>query len=200
MRSVRPAICLGWMLACFPAVASADWHLTPFLGAAFGGNTTLVDLQQAAGQSRPTYGGAVTWLGPGVLGFEIDFGYTPGFFERGTEPRLVISSHVATLMPNLVIAAPLRWTGYSLRPYFSGGAGLMRTRIDDLAGIFPVSSNLLATNLGGGLVGFLTDRTGVRWDLRYFRNIRRDDEGDGISFGPAHLSYWRGSIGFIIRY
>jgi hypothetical protein len=61
-------LCLG------PAApAAADWHLTPFIGVVFGGDTNLVDLDQAAGERKVTYGGSGMYLGAGLLGVEIDF-------------------------------------------------------------------------------------------------------------------------------
>ncbi len=169
----------------------------PFLGLNFGGATNIVDPDDAAEKSHVAYGGTVSWLRDGVLGFEVDFGYSPGFFERGVEPPLVASSSVTTLMVNVVVAAPRRWTGYSLRPYASGGFGAMRVRIEDVLDLLPVKTTLPAVDVGGGVLGFFTDRVGVRWDLRYFRGAKTEE---GVSFGSTKLTVWRMSIAMVVRY
>jgi hypothetical protein len=53
-------------------------------------------------------------------------------------------------------------------------------------------------NVGGGAIGFLTPNTGVRFDLRHFRSLERDDNeltGERRSL----LSYWRATVGVVIR-
>ena len=88
--------------------------------------------------------------GSGVFGVEGDVAITPGYFQGSRE--LVQSSRVATLLANIVVAAPLSLTRESLRPYASAGWGLMRatsTSIDALA----FSRNLSAFNVGGGVIG-----------------------------------------------
>ena len=47
-------------------------------------------------------------MGAGALGFEIDFGYSPNFFETSTTGsgfQFASSSNMTTLMGNLVIGA-----------------------------------------------------------------------------------------------
>ena len=64
-----------------------------------------------------------------VFGVDIDLADAPGFFESG-DRHLVLGGRVTTVTGNVVIAAPRRLTEYSLRPYFVGGAGLMRVCTD----------------------------------------------------------------------
>src|SRR5438445_13814093 len=57
-------------------------------------------------------------MGAGILGGEIDFGFAPDFFDRGGNTKLVSSSHVLTLMGNVIIGAPIGGQrGPGLRPY-----------------------------------------------------------------------------------
>ena len=42
--------------------------------------------------------------------------------------------------------------------------------------VLPVEAKLLGYNVGGGAVGFLTERTGLRFDLRYFSNLKPTDD------------------------
>jgi len=55
-------------------------------------------------------------------------------------------------------------------------------------------------DLGAGVVGFLTNKVGVCWDLRRFQSIGGDTSGAGISFGDEHLSFWRATMAVAIRY
>ena len=186
------------MLVAVPTPASAQWFLTPFIGAKFAGETLLVDLDEGASNTKLTFGGIVGRIDDGVLGIEADVGYTPRFFERSSG-LLVARSHVLTVMGNVVISMPREVTGDSLRPFFSGGAGLMRVRIDDVvADVLPVSSNLFAINVGGGATGRLTALTSLRFELRYFKSSTNESE-DVVRPGTS-LSFWRAGVGLTLRY
>jgi hypothetical protein len=93
---------------------------------------------------------------------------------------------------------PKRWTEYSLRPFVSGGFGWLRASQVDISGTLPVESNLGGYNIGAGAVGFLSQRTGLRFDLRYYSSLNRPDQGP-VAFGPVHLSYLTASIGVVLR-
>jgi len=189
------------LLALIPRLVSAQPVLIqPFAGLSFGGQTNIIDLDKATKLSKITWGGTVTVIGRGVFGVEGDFSYVPGFFERDTEAELVTDSQVVTLMGNVVIATPLSWTGLSLRPYFSGGAGLIRTHIQDLADIFSSERNLVGIDLGGGLIGFFTERVGVRWDVRYFKSVSDPGDAEDVAYGSASLSFWRANMALVLKY
>jgi hypothetical protein len=179
-----------------PGTASAEWQIRPFLGLTFGGGTTLVDLEEAAGDPNFVYGGSVQWLG-NIVGVEGDVGFGPGFFESGDQ-ILVTDSEVMTVTGNVVITLPRRATEYTLRPYFAGGFGLMHVRKSDASQTFS-TNNLAAINVGGGATGFVTDRVGLSWDLRYFRNVTGPELGAGETFGEARLSFWRATMAVVFR-
>jgi hypothetical protein len=188
--------------AVFPPSAGADLYFSPYIALKFGGETTLLDLDLVAGSSdaadkvkKVTWGGSVMWLGSGVLGFEGDLAITPGYFEGDRDN--VRSSRVTTLLGNVVVAAPLNLTRESLRPYASAGWGLMRASSSPIEGL-AFGRNLSGFNVGGGVIGMLSRRTGVRWDLRYLRGIG-SAEGGGTLTGGAKLSYWRASMAVVIR-
>lgn len=186
------------LILCTVPTASADWFVTPYLGAKFGGDSNpFVNLDQGASNTKLTLGVAAGFVGAGLLGVEADLGYSPRFFERSSG-NLIVRSQVATVMGNIILTVPSNVTGYSLRPFVSGGGGLMHVGIDYLADVFRVNSNLVAVNLGGGATGGLTARTSVRFDLRYFRSITNDEE-DIVGFGPTSLSFWRAAVGLTIR-
>ena len=67
------------------------------------------------------------------------------------------------------------------------------------ANLFPIDENLLGYNAGGGAVGFITDRTGLRFDLRYFSSLTSPNEV-GIIFGASRLHYWTGSVGVVFKF
>jgi hypothetical protein len=183
------------LLLLVPGRARAEWQFKPFLGAAFGASTTFYDLDQTAGSPKVTFGVTGLLLGD-VLGVEGDFGYVPGFFTGGV---LVSSSGVTTLMGNAVVALPRRTAGYSLRPYFVGGAGFMHVTSSLFENLEGISATLPAMDLGGGATGFLSKRIGLNWDVRYIRSIGTG-QIRGQSLGPEQLSFWRATMAVAIRY
>ncbi len=187
------------MVLLWPGSASAEWQLRPFVGLTFGGGTTFVDLDGAAGDANPVFGASAVLLGE-VLGVEADLGFAPGFFQSGPN-SLVLKSGVTTLTGNLVVALPRRLAQYSLRPYFVGGGGLMRVNQETTtAGVLRVVRTLGAVDVGGGVTGSLNESVGVNWDLRYFRTAGGSSELRGVNFGAEHLSFWRATMGVAFRY
>ena len=194
--------CLGLILTATPALA--EWHFTPLIGVTFRGETSLFDLEKAAGLKHKTFGGAVRWVGSGIFGVEAVGLWVPGFFGNDNREvvasgitNLVKESRVVSLMGNVVVTAPRRWTEYNLRPFVSGGVGIIRPKSIDFGnGGFNRSFN--GFNIGGGAVGFLSPRTGVRFDLRYHRTMR-GLAAESYSFGPVRLQYMTASIGVVIR-
>ena len=186
--------------------ASAEWHLTPMIGLTFAGKTTLFDPQVATGKRHANFGGAATLLGAGVLGAEAIVVVTPGFFETDRTPldtdvaRVEFSStRTMAVMGNLVVTTPRRLTEYSLRPFVSGGFGLLRTSKTEERDILSLHANFAGFNVGGGAIGFLSQRTGVRFDLRYYGTVHDTDHGPGVSVGAVHLRYFTASVGLVIR-
>lgn len=202
---MRAAVFAMAMSVLAPAAAHAEWQVRPFIGFTFGGATTFVDPDGAIDSENMVIGVSGGWLGE-VFGFEADFGRAPGFFETD-EPRdpanaqsLVLTSAVTTLTGNVVIALPARLAGYGLRPYFSGGAGLMHV---DWAGTFEllgVNRTLPTLSLGGGVTGFLTTDVGVNWDIRRINTLRGEGETLGSSIGRERLSFWRATMAVALRY
>jgi hypothetical protein len=186
------------ILLLVPAPASAEWQLRPFLGFTFGGVTTFIDLENAVPGKNPSIGVSGVWLGE-WLGVEADLGFAPGFFQADSEK--VLQSGVTTFAGNLVVTLPRRVVQYSLRPYAVVGVGRMWVEIETTTeGVLRVVRSLPAIDVGGGVTGFLTDRVGVNWDLRYFRSL---GEGEilGNSVGaPEQLSFWRANMALAIRY
>ena len=192
-----------WLLA--PAPAAADWQVRPFIGFTFGGATTFVDPEKAIGSQNAVIGVSGGWLGE-IFGLEADFGRAPGFFQTDQPPDLVaaepylLSSAVTTLTGNVVVALPARMAGYGLRPYFSGGAGLMHIDTVGQLQILEVHRTLPTLSLGGGVTGFLNSRVGLNWDIRRLSTLRREGETMGNSLGREQLSFWRATMAVALRY
>lgn len=194
----KPGILVaGFVVSLFlPAVARADFFVTPFAGIKFAGDASIVQLDFGASNTKFTLGGMVGVLGDGVFGVEADVAYVPRFFERSSG-TLVTRSHVFTLMGNVIVAVPRTITGYSLRPFISGGVGLMQVKIDDVADLLPVNSSLFGINVGGGAIGPLTNLVDVRLELRWFRSVTSGRETP--VFPGTALSFWRAAVGLTIR-
>jgi hypothetical protein len=186
------------LLLLAPSTAAAEWQIRPFVGFTFGGATTFVDLEDAAGQQNPAVGISGGWLGE-IFGLEGDIGLGPGFFQSGGKD-LLLETGVRTLTGNVVIALPRRMAEYGLRPYFVGGAGLIHVSILGKLGALEIKRTLPAMNIGAGVTGFLTNRVGVNWDLRRFSTLRGEGETLGNSFAKEELSFWRATVAVAIRY
>lgn len=193
-----------------PAAASADWLFTPFIGMNFGGGATFSDDFgdfDDEFEKRVDFGATLAWMGAGVIGFELDFGYSPNFFEPATEGDADFEfgdNNLMTLMGNLIVGIPIGGqTGGGIRPYLSGGVGLIRTSLDDVEDLFGFDSrNDFGFNAGAGVTGFFTDNIGIRGDVRYFRSLRDTDrlDDDDFDVGIGALHFWRGSVGVTFRF
>jgi hypothetical protein len=188
-----------------PRTVAAEWHITPLIGFTFAGKTTIFDPQVATGKRHVNFGGAVTKLGAGVLGAEAIVVLTPGFFQtehtplETDVPRVDISSsRTLAVMGNIVLTTPRRWTEYFLRPVVSGGFGVLRASKTELNDLLSVHTNFAGFNIGGGAVGFFSQRTGVRFDLRYYSTVHGTDHGP-VAIGDVHLRYMTASVGVVIR-
>jgi hypothetical protein len=62
------------------------------------------------------------------------------------------------------------------------------------------TSHRPAVDFGGGVAGFLTERIGLGWDVRYFRTIRGGTVESGSSIDATErLSFWRANMALVIR-
>lgn len=178
-------------------------------GVTFGGRTTLLDPQQGVDKTHLQIGGAAALVGDGFFGVEAIAVFTPSLF-RGKGSFSEISSPAIgqielshgrsfAVMGNVVLTLPRRLTEYSLRPFVSGGFGMMSSSVQDPNGIVTANSDLAGYNIGVGAVGFLSERVGLRFDLRTYRTFHRPFEGRPISFGPPGLTYFTASAGVVFR-
>ena len=198
LRPVILALVLGTALA-IPVQARADWIFTPYIGANFSRGGDLLDFE--GGNTTVNFGGSLGWMGAGIFGLEVDFGYSPHFFE--TDDVTTLDGNVTSFMGNVIIGIPIGGqTGGGVRPYVSGGAGLLRSRLDDVDDFFDLNENSFGMNAGAGLMVFFTDNVGLRGDVRYFRSLSDDDNDDDtdldLNLGAFH--FWRASAGVSFRF
>jgi len=177
-------------LIAAPSQARAEGYVTPWVGANWGSSIN---------NCRAAFGVNAGAMGNGIVGGEVDFGYSPSFF--GTRNDFGGNS-VIDLMGNVIVGVPIGGTyGASVKPFVTGGLGLLRTQVDGgtLANV-QNSNNMFGWNVGGGVMGYFNNHVGLRGDLRYLRAT--SDFSSGISsldLDGNRLHFWRASIGVVIR-
>jgi hypothetical protein len=198
MRSVRALRALAVLFALLSAApAHAEWQLVPLVGLTYNAHTNAQGVADTIAPlgTHINFGGAVSLLGGGILGAEGIGVFTPNF-KGDVVPGTVDSSRALAVMGNVVLTTPRRWTEYTLRPYVSGGFGVMRLSV--ASGALGNQLNAAGFDIGGGAVGFFTKRTGVRFDFRYYRRLH---PGSSAVFGfdDSQLSFMTLSVGVVIR-
>jgi len=189
-----------------PAKASADWLFTPFFGMNWGGTAEFTDFGgdfEDEFEQKMNFGASLSWMGAGAFGFEVDFGYSPNFFQNttGDDDFEFGDSNVTTLMANLKVGVPFGGqTGGGIRPYASGGLGLIKSRIDDPDDLFELNSTDWGFNVGGGVTGFFTDNFGLQGDVRYFRSLQDNEPDDEFDLALGSFNFWRGTVGLVFRF
>jgi len=173
----------------FPMAARADGYVTPWIGAggASSGNST-----------RASFGVTSGYMGAGVFGFEGDFAYAPEFFGA---PEIFGSNNALTGMGNFILGIPFGGThGAGVRPFVSGGLGIIRTHIEgsDLIELSRTNTSPLY-NVGTGIMGFFNDHVGVRGDVRYLQLFEDTERGSGIDLQSGRVRFWRVSAGMTFR-
>jgi hypothetical protein len=107
MRRLSKALILTGVIACIaaPMPAHAEGYVSPWAGISFG---------SSADNSQGTFGVDAGGMGAGIIGGEVDFGYSPSFF--GTKSDFG-NNTVLDLMGNVIIGVPIGGTrGAGVRP------------------------------------------------------------------------------------
>jgi opacity protein-like surface antigen len=190
VRFALSAVSASLLLVMTAAPAHADWLITPNVGSAFGGDTS---------SQHVTYGASAAWMSHGIVGVEFDGSIAPDLLDEDDGVILGIAdSNVTTVMGSFVIGAPFGEPG--VRPYVVAGAGLIRSRVSDAGNIFDIDENSFGINVGGGVHVFVTDKVGIRADVRYFRGLRDKDNGDDVVLELGGFDFWRASVGATFRF
>jgi len=204
MMQVRRFVLIAALaLLILPATAQAQsWFISPYVGGNFGGSADFGDFADDDDEveRRLTFGGTIGW-NPNVLGFEIDLGYSPNFFEDTAGDRNFDfgDNNVTTIMGNLLLSAK---PGSGFRPYASAGVGLIRSKVDSATSLFDgLTTNDLGLNVGAGINAQFNDMFGIRGDIRYFRSLQDDREDNDIDdFDLGEFNFWRGTVGITFRF
>ena len=193
MRPLGPALLCSVILLLAPATASGQGYLTAFVGGNFGGDSGVSLDESINDTSKLDYGARLGLLAGGVFGGEIEVGYTPNFYGKGT---VFDSSSVLTVMGNVVLGVPAG----PVRPYAVIGLGLIRRTITFAQGQGEpsVTDSRAAYDLGGGLNLFFSQHVGINADFRYFRNF---STGNVIlDLENDKFNYARGAIGVTFKF
>jgi opacity protein-like surface antigen len=203
MMQVRKLFLISvFALMLLPASAQAQsWFFSPYIGGNFGGSADFGDFpdEDDAVERRLDFGATLGW-NPNVVGWEVDLGWSPNFFEDTAGDRNFEfgDSNVTTIMGNLLLSAP---PGSGFRPYASAGLGLIRANVRSGTGLFDdISSNDLGVNFGGGINAQFNDSVGVRGDLRYFRSLQDSEPDNDLDLSLGSFDFWRGSVGLTFRW
>jgi hypothetical protein len=180
-------------LIAAPSQARAEGFFVPWVGANWGSGNNI-------DHGRGAFGINAGGMGAGIIGGEVAFGYSPSFW--GTRNDFGNNS-VIDLMGNVIVGIPVGGThGAGIRPFVSGGLGLIRTQIDGgtLARVSS-SNNMFGWNLGAGAMGFFNQHFGLRGDVRYNRGFENLNTGNTVLDldGNNQLHYWRIQAGVVIR-
>jgi opacity protein-like surface antigen len=178
-------------VAAIPAPAHAEGYVTPWVGNNWGSNVS---------SGRAAFGFNAGSMSDGILGGEVNFGYSPSFF--GTQNDFGHNT-VIDFMGNIIIGVPMGGRRVAaVKPFFTGGIGLLRTQIDGgtLARVSS-SNNQLGWNAGGGVMGYLNEHVGLRGDIRYLRGFENLATGNTLIDldGNNQLRFWRLSGGVVLR-
>jgi opacity protein-like surface antigen len=184
-------------VVALPGVARADFLFTPYAGMTFG--------KDASDHEHGMYGVSFNWMGAGIAGLEIDFGYSPNFFEDKdctTCSTFTGKNNVIDLMFNGVIGVPIGGQkGLGVRPYGLIGVGLLRQSVPGATDLLKVSTNDFGFDIGGGTYIFFSDHVGIRGDVRYLRSLQDNDSGTAgfPDFALGKFDFWRWTAGVTIR-
>lgn len=183
-----------------PATARADVFVVPFLGLKFGGSTSIVDLELAAGKKKFVLGVSAVKLDAGIVGYEVEFGNIGGYFANDdvatTRPIIKNGSYVTDLTGSVLLSLPPGATAGGLRPYAVIGGGLIHAEAEDFLELFQVRRTVPAINLGIGAIGLLTNNVGVRFDARHLRSLSKDAP---VGLVGRRIAYSRFTIGLMLQ-
>lgn len=139
--------------------ARAQGFVSPLVGYDFGGDSGCPSIDNCA-DKKLNAGVGFGSFGR-VLGAELELAYANNFF--GEAPSF--SSSVLTLMANALAGPQIG----PVRPYGTGGFGLIKTRVDLTPGsLLSGSNNHVGWNIGGGLMILMGKHLGIRGELRRF--------------------------------
>jgi hypothetical protein len=202
MTRLRSSLFVVASLLLAPAPARADLFVVPFVGVKFGGSTSIIDLELAAGKKKFVFGVTAAKIDAGMVGYEVEFGNIGGYFINEEEqqadigPLIKNGSYVTDLTGSVILSLPPQATAGGLRPYVVLGGGFIHAESEDVFDVFQVRRTVPAINLGIGAVGLLTNNVGVRFDARHLRSLAKDAP---VGLVGRRIAYSRFTIGLLLR-
>jgi opacity protein-like surface antigen len=173
-----------------PAAAAAQGFISPLLGYDFGGDSSCPEIAGCEDKNL-NIGAGLGSLGT-IAGFELEVSYAKDFF--GEAPGF--NSSVLTLMGNLIVGPQIG----PVRPYATGGFGLIKSRIStDPDVLLDSTNNDFGWNIGGGVMVFLGENVGVRGDIRHFHSFQ-DLEILSFPLSDTKLDFGRASAALVLRF
>jgi opacity protein-like surface antigen len=182
---------------CAPAQARADGYVSPWAGVNFAYNNE-VDATRACSTTcgnNWSWGVDAGWMGKGIIGGEVDFGWSPNVYGD------IVDNRVWDLMGNVIVGIPVGGQrGWGVRPYVTGGVGAINTKIVGGTAASSLDNTDFGYNFGAGVNGYFSDHFGLRGDFRYFRTVNADFTSlNSNSFGEGQFHFWRFGVGLLIR-
>jgi hypothetical protein len=169
--------------------ARAQGFISPFVGFNYGGDAacpTIRDCDDKSSNLGISFGTMNS-----IIGFEEELGYARNFFDDPT----VSESSILTLMSNVIVGPRLTF----IRPYVSGGFGLMKTHVEfEPDSILSLNNNDVGWNFGGGVI-VQAAHIGIRGDVRAFHGFD-DLSVFGFDVSDLDLSYGRLSAGVVFSF
>lgn len=176
-------------LALTPTPAAAQGFISPFIGFNYGGDSgcpTATNCENKHSNLGVSFGKL------GVIGGgEFEFAYARNFF--GDTPG--VDNNVLTLFGNVIVGPKIGL----IRPYVTGGLGLIKSRVELTAGSLLDASNNFGWDIGGGLMLMFGDHIGVRGDIKRFQSFQ-DQSILGFDLADEKLKFNRATAGLILAF
>jgi opacity protein-like surface antigen len=173
-----------------PAPSAAQSFISPLIGYDFGDDSSCPEITGCEDKNL-NIGAGIGTLGS-FVGFELDISYAKDFF--GAAPGY--SSSVLTIMSDVIVGPQIG----PVRPYLTGGVGLIKSHISaDAAVLLDSSNNDFGWNFGGGLMILMGEHIGVRGDIRHFHAFQ-DLEILDFPLSDTKLDFGRASAALVFRF
>lgn len=132
-----------------------------------------------------------------LLGSEFEIAYASES-ETALGPFVGVVSSYLTVMGNAMLAPRLG----PIRPYALVGAGLLRENLEftGATNVPPIHRNHFGLDVGGGLIGFVSEHVGLRGDIRYFRLLGDVFGEEFVDIQGAKTDFSRVSGGIIFKF
>jgi opacity protein-like surface antigen len=185
------AVAVGVAVLCLPAPSAAQVFVYPFLGYNFSGDSGCPEITGCE-DKRLNWGVSLGAVGR-IFGAEVEFAHTDGFFGETAETR----TSVTTIMGHFLLAPRFG----PIQPYGLAGLGLIRSKLEAIAGTSPDGDqNDFGYDVGGGLMVLFGRHVGARADIRYFHSFSVLDRLGLGSLRDNKLDFGRFSGGVVFKF